>query len=82
MAQIPEIIKYDSAKESLINTISYFLREGIPAYQIQQILETLMTDINTLATEERKKAKEEYEAAIAAEKAESEVEENLPVIEE
>lgn len=67
MAQKPAILLYNEAQNALINTVNYFIQQGVPVYEMKTIFDTLASDLNKLVEQETKKAEEEYNSALEAE---------------
>jgi hypothetical protein len=67
MAQKTGILLYNEAKGATINAANYFLQQGMPAYQLHQIYESLMLDLEKLMEQEMTQAQADYDAAVAAE---------------
>ena len=67
MAQKSPILLHNEAQTAVIQTISYFLQQGVPSYEMKAIVDAILPDLNELVTQDMKKAEEEYKAALAAE---------------
>ena len=72
MAQKSPILLHAEAKSAFIQTINYFLQQGIASYELKSIIDSVMTELNTLVESDLKKAEEEYKAALEAEKNQTE----------
>lgn len=67
MAQKAPILLYQEAQNSFVNTINYYLQQGLPIYDIKNIIDILNTDLIKLVEQETKQAQEAYQQALAAE---------------
>lgn len=72
MAQKSPIMLHSEAQNALIQTINYFLQQGVPSYEMKSIIDSMLPDLNALVEQDMKKAEAEYNAALEAEKAASE----------
>lgn len=68
MAQKAPIILYQEARGMLVNTINYYIQQGIPVYELKAIVDNIQSDLAKVVEQEITKAKIEYEEAIAKEK--------------
>lgn len=67
MAQKAPILLYQEVQNSFVNTINYYLQQGLPIYDIKNIIDILNTDLIKLVEQETKQAQEAYQQALAAE---------------
>lgn len=67
MAQKAPILLYQEAQNSFVNTINYYLQQGLPIYDIKNIIDILNTVLIKLVEQETKQAQEAYQQALAAE---------------
>ena len=68
MAQKPAILLHNEAQNALINTVNYFVQQGVPLYEMKAIFDTLGADLTNLVEQELKKAETEYNTAVENEK--------------
>ena len=67
MAQKTPILLHAEAKTAMIQTINYFLQQGMPSYELKAVLDSVLPELNALVESDLKKAEEEYQAAVQAE---------------
>lgn len=67
MAQKSPILLHNEAQTAIIQTISYFLQQGVPSYEMKAIIDSILPDLNAIVEQDMKKAEEEYQKAVAAE---------------
>lgn len=72
MAQKAPILLYQEAQNTFVNTINYYLQQGLPIYNIKNIVDMLNNDLSKLVEQESLKAQEEYQKAVAEEQAAAE----------
>lgn len=65
--QKPHILLYHEAQGALIQTVQYFIQQGVPSYEIKQIIDTIGIDLAGVVDQEIKKAKEQYQEALKQE---------------
>ena len=70
MAQKPPILLYHEAQSALIQTIQYFMQQGVSAYELKQIIDMIGTDLASATEQEIRKARESYQKALEQEKKE------------
>lgn len=69
MAQKSPILLHAEAESALINTVNYFIQQGVPVYEMKSIVDVLKRDLDILVEREVKAAEEEYQKAAAEEEA-------------
>ena len=74
MAQKAPILLHSEARNAFVDTINYFLRQGVPSYEIKEILDSLNIDISRIVDQELAQAQEDYNQAVIAECKQSETE--------
>ena len=72
MAQKSPILLHREAQSALIQTVQYFIQQGVPSYEIKQILDMISLDLSGLIEQEIKKAEEQYQADLEKEKEKTE----------
>ena len=72
MAQKPPILLYHEAQGALIQTVQYFIQQGVPAYELKQIIDIIGTDLANVIEQEIKKAREQYQEVLEQEKKQEE----------
>ena len=83
MAQKSPILLHKEAEQALINTVNYFLQQGVPSSAMQSIFSFMQRDLDKLVEQEMQQAQEEYDRALKEEeKAQQEQIENQEVVEE
>lgn len=68
MAQKAPIILYQEAQGMLVNTINYYIQQGVPVYELKAIVDNIQSDLSKVVEQETTKAKTEYDEAVAKEK--------------
>ena len=71
MTQKAPILLYQEAQSTLVNTINYYISQGVPSYELQAILNLLTRDLAALVEQETKKAQEEYQEQQIEQKSEN-----------
>ena len=76
MAQKSPILLHAEAESGMINTVNYFIQQGVPVYEMKSIVDVLKRDLDILVEREVKAAEEEYQKAAAEEETSEETAEN------
>jgi hypothetical protein len=48
MAQKSPILLHNEAQTAIIQTISYFLQQGVPSYEMKAIVDSILPDLNAI----------------------------------
>ena len=67
MAKKAPILLHQEAQTALIQTVNYFIQEGVPMYELQNIITLILNDLSKAIDNEMKQAREEYQQAVIAE---------------